>query len=137
MTYRDRPVTCPRCSLELTRVDARDRWSCGGCKSLLYGIGEVVDELVTVAPDLLPQETVRDITMPARRSFAPALACPTCGENMDPVFLGGVNLDRCYRDNVVWFDRGELEDVLDVAREQRQSRESIKTSWLGRFFGFD
>jgi Zn-finger nucleic acid-binding protein len=134
VTYRDRPVACPRCSLELVRVDKGERWTCSRCKGLLYGVGDLIARLVEVAPDLVPDAGVGDITMPARRTTAPALACPTCSENMDPVFLGGVELDRCYRDNVVWLDRGELEVVLDVANEQRHRRES---SWLARLFRLD
>ncbi|NVB79578.1 MAG: hypothetical protein HOV81_14370 [Kofleriaceae bacterium] len=137
MTYRDRPVSCPRCALELVRVDDGDRWSCSRCKGLLYGVGELIAKLVEVAPDLVPDAGIGDITMPARRTTSPALECPTCNENMDPVFLGGVELDRCYRDNVVWLDRGELEVVLDVATEQRQGRESIRSSWLARLLGLD
>jgi Zn-finger nucleic acid-binding protein len=43
------------------------------------------------------------------------------------VFLGGVDVDRCAHDELVWFDRGELGLVLEIARDQEQGHEQ---SWL-------
>ena len=127
MTYRDRAIMCPRCRLELVRDDARDRWRCSACGGAVLGVGEVVRQLVETAPDLVPDGGIGDLPTLGRRSLAPLVPCAACGADMEPVFLGGVDVDRCYHDQLLWFDRGELELVLDVAREQKGERER---SWL-------
>ncbi|MDB4953574.1 MAG: hypothetical protein JWO36_1143 [Myxococcales bacterium] len=131
MTYRDRSVSCPRCGVELIRKDAREAWSCVKCKGALLDVGELVRELLLVAPDLLPEGGTSGITTLGRRTVARALACPMCAAPMEPVFLGGVDLDRCYDDNVFWFDAGELGLVLEVAQGQREERHK---PWLARLF---
>ena len=133
MTYRDRAVQCPRCGLELVRADERDRWRCTKCKGALFGVGEVVRELVATAPELVPKGGAGGLTTLGRRTVAPLLACSVCGAPMEPVFLGGVDVDRCFHDELIWFDRGELALVVDVARDQHREREQ---SWLVRLLAF-
>src|SRR5262245_51564929 len=118
MTYRDRAIQCPRCGIELTRSDARDRWRWGKCKGALFAVGEVMPELLLTAPELMPKAGASGLTTLGRRTVAPLLDCSVCGGPMEPVFLGGVDVDRCYHDELIWFDRGELALVVDVARDQ-------------------
>jgi Zn-finger nucleic acid-binding protein len=124
VSYRDRPITCPRCGIELARPDddVDDRWRCGTCRGALVGIEGLAHDLVAVAPELLPAGNVRDVTMIGRRSTEPAIACPACASPMAPVFLGGVELDRCDEDALVWFDSDEYARVIAAAREQRDGR---------------
>jgi len=129
VTYRDRAIQCSRCGTELVRNTAHDTWQCRKCNAVLTGIGELAHALMMVAPHLAGDGHVRDVPMIGRRTAAPPLACPACGDGMEPVFLGGVELDRCTRDELVWFDGGELELVLDVAREQDRADDR---SWLRR-----
>ena len=58
MAYRDRPITCPRCRVQLQRHAAADRWRCAMCSGIVLGIPEVVRELLVIAPDLLPRDGV-------------------------------------------------------------------------------
>lgn len=129
MSYRDRAIQCPRCGLELVRGDERDRWRCGKCKGVLLAVSEVVRELVTAAPDLVPADGIGGLPTLGRRTTAPLITCSLCGAPMEPVFLGGVEVDRCYHDDMVWFDRGELGLVVDIAGDQRRERER---TWLAR-----
>ena len=128
MAYRDRPVTCPRCKLDLQRHEVTDRWRCAKCAGIVVGVSDVVRELLVIAPDLLPAGGVTGLTTRARRS-ATTLSCPACSAPMEPVFLGGVDVDRCYHDELIWFDDVELDRVLDIARAQRDQRHQ---SWLGK-----
>jgi Zn-finger nucleic acid-binding protein len=128
MAYRDRAITCPRCKVELQRHEVSDRWRCAKCAGIAAGVSDVVRELLVIAPDLLPAGGVAGLTTLGRRS-ATTLTCPVCGAPMDPVFLGGVDVDRCYHDELIWFDDVELDRVLDIARAQREARHQ---SWLGR-----
>ncbi len=129
MTYRDRPVSCPRCGVELAREGTFETWTCAKCRGALMGVGELVRGLVAVAPELVPEGSIHGVTTIGRRTIAPALVCPQCSGSMEPVFLGGVDLDRCYTDELVWFDLGEHDLVLDIARSQRGQRE---LSWVAR-----
>ena len=133
MSYRDRAIQCPRCGIELVRASSRDRWRCSKCKGALFAVGEVVQELVETAPDLAPRSTVTGLSTLARRTVAPLLDCSVCGAAMEPVFLGGVDVDRCYHDELLWFDRGELALVVDVAQDQHRARAQ---SWLVRLLAF-
>lgn len=99
----------------------------------MLSVGEVVRELVAVAPDLVPEGGVGGLTTLGRRTTAPLLPCPLCGASMEPVFLGGVDVDRCYHDEILWFDLGELAQVVDVAQDQHRERAK---SWLTRLLAF-
>jgi Zn-finger nucleic acid-binding protein len=133
VTYRDRAVQCPRCGLELTRADGRDRWLCAKCQGALIAVSEVVRELVVSSPDLVPEGGVGGLPTLGRRSVAPLLDCSICGAPMEPVFLGGIEIDRCYHDQMLWFDRGELAAVVDVARDQHRERDK---NWFVRLLAF-
>jgi Zn-finger nucleic acid-binding protein len=133
MSFRDRAIQCPRCAIELIRADERDRWRCTKCKGALFAVGEVVHELVVTAPDLVGSGGVAGLTTFGRRTIAPLVDCSVCGAPMEPVFLGGVDVDRCYHDELIWFDRGELALVVDVAADQHRVREQ---SWLVRLLAF-
>jgi Zn-finger nucleic acid-binding protein len=129
MTYRDRPLQCPRCGTELVRSDTRDAWRCERCRGALLGVGEVARRLVEVAPDLAPDGNILALPTLGRRTTAPLIKCPACAAEMKPVFLGGLDVDRCYHDELIWFDMGELDHVLEVAASQRDARHP---SWLLR-----
>jgi len=128
MAYRDRAITCPRCKVELQRHEVSERWRCAKCAGIAAGVSDIVRELLVIAPDLLPAGGVAGLTTLGRRS-ASTLTCPACGAPMEPVFLGGVHVDRCYRDELIWFDDRELDRVLATARSQREARHQ---TWLGR-----
>lgn len=128
MTYRDRPIRCPRCRVDLVRADSAERWSCSQCQGLLAGVTEVIRELLAVAPHLAPQGGIGDLSTIGRRADT-TLDCPMCADGMEPVFLGAREIDRCRHDHVIWFDATELDEILDVARGQP------RRSWLARFFG--
>ena len=83
---------------------------------------EVVRRLVEVAPDLAPEGNVRALPTLGRHATGPLVPCPACGASMEPVFLGGLDIDRCYRDELVWLDTGELDRILGIAGEQRDAR---------------
>jgi Zn-finger nucleic acid-binding protein len=129
MTYRDRPVQCPRCGTELVRSDTRETWRCERCRGLLAGVSDVAKRLVEVAPDLAPEGNVRALPTLGRHATAPLVKCPACAAPMEPVFLGGLDVDRCYHDELIWFDMGELDHILGIAKSQRDDRHP---PWLVR-----
>ena len=58
----------------------------------------------------------------ARRTAEPRLLCPSCRDPMEPVIFAHVDLDRCYRHNLFWFDDHEHDEVLDVAKREQAHR---------------
>jgi len=118
VTYRDRPLQCPRCTTELVRDEHGERWQCRRCHGALLDVAEVVRELLEVAPELMPSGGVRGLTTLGRRTKDALITCTVCGGAMEPVFLAGLPVDRCYHDQLLWLDAGELAQVLQRAEEQ-------------------
>lgn len=49
--------------------------------------------------------------------------CPICRKKMDKVLVsGGVMIDRCPQNHGLWFDEGELLQVLKTAHEGSEAR---------------
>ena len=122
VTYRDHPLACPRCKITLARTGATDRWACASCHGQLWSEGEVMTQLLAVAPDLAP-DGVPSLPTWSRRTTATPTPCSVCRAAMDPVFLGGVEVDRCRADELFWFDPTEIDRVLEVAQAQHAERD--------------
>ena len=123
VTYRDRVLGCPRCSAELERSDTRDRWQCPQCRGDLFSVEETLKELHAIVPDLGRGQLVIE----QRRTVAEPLRCPACGASMEPSQFGGVDIDRCEKDQLLWFDGGEHPLLLDHARDDDGARAK---SWI-------
>ena len=128
MSYRTQPIDCPRCRIALVRPEVRDLWRCAGCAGELVAEGELIAELLRVAPDLVPEGTPRLPTR-SRAPTGPPAPCPVCRATMQPVFLGGIDVDRCHADELIWFDASELARVLARAAAQHEVRQR---GWLER-----
>lgn len=95
MAYRDRRICCPRCGSDLVGYPAREKWRCRDCGGVLAGSDE------------LPVEVITRDWPEARRRQSP-LGCPGCGDQMHRIVVAGVEIERCDRESLVWFDSGEL-----------------------------
>ena len=51
----------------------------------------------------------------------PLLMCPNCDASMQSVQRAGVEFDMCARCRGVWLDRGELEKLMALEREETQA----------------
>ena len=51
----------------------------------------------------------------------PLLMCPNCDGSMQTVQRAGVEFDMCPRCRGVWLDRGELEKLMTLEREEAQA----------------
>ena len=51
--------------------------------------------------------------------------CPKCGEKMDEIEIHGIKVDKCFSCNGVFFDDGELEELINAS----------KNSFMKSFFG--
>lgn len=124
--FRDLAVRCPRCRRDLQRHEARSVWRCDACDGTWISETELARRLLEVAPDLAENvERVGGVAMPERGGQPNRLPCAICAESMQPVFLGGIELDRCVRDRHAWFDTGELARVVAIAQRQHDQRTSL------------
>lgn len=133
--YRDRPLQCARCRLELRRDGARDIWTCSRCGGALVAVEELIKELAHQVPSLVPDSGAKDITTLGRRTLQ-LVTCPSCSDSMEPVFLGGVEIDRCYHDQQFWLDTGETGQILARAHEQERTDGHWLADRIRRLFGF-
>ena len=72
-----------------------------------------------------------------RGDHGPVRKCPRCDGRMRhvraPGGSGDVVLDRCRRGHGLWFDRGELEDVLSASQGEGEDALTKVGKFLGRF----
>ena len=91
MTYREIDMACPECGTPLSQYEGRDKWRCKSCGGALVGATEL---------------TLDWANPPG--AAARARPCPRCRGDMFAFVVADVTLDRCARDGLMWFDRGEL-----------------------------
>jgi Zn-finger nucleic acid-binding protein len=112
-------VACnePMVVLELNEVEIDHCLSCGG---IWLDAGEI--ELLlsdsSEAAALMTQVTR------GRNRQAGKRPCPICNKKMDVVSVGAereVEIDLCRRNHGIWFDRGELKEVLEIFDTDRHS----------------
>jgi len=117
-------MDCPACrnpmiTLELADVEIDHCLDCGG---IWLDAGEL--ELLMNAPQkakaLLAsfQEDPSCAEKPRK--------CPICDKKMAKIVVGPAEpallIDKCRRDHGLWFDRGELKDILDQGQLDEDSR---------------
>jgi len=109
-------MECPRCIepmivLELNQVEIDYCPECGGIW-LDEGELEILLENAQEKDSVLNSLVVSNIQDEEKRF------CPVCGKTMDKVLCGKgdkkVLIDRCRKMHGLWFDKGELDDVLKM-----------------------
>ena len=58
---------------------------------------------------------------------------PITGEPMEQLTYMGVVIDRCTGSGGIWLDSGELEQILNAAKNEEEESES---TWLAGFLGY-
>ena len=110
-------MDCPVCKnepmivLELNEVEID---YCLSCKGIWLDAGEL--ELLldssTETIEFLNSFTIDDQTKEKK------LKCPICNKKMEKILVIGdkkVRIDKCKANHGIWFDSGELEDILKMA----------------------
>lgn len=117
-------MDCPACknamiTLELADVEIDH---CVGCGGIWLDSGEL--ELLMDAPEKAAQllQSFREDAAAAEQPRK----CPICDKRMAKVVLGSsdspLRIDQCRRSHGLWFDRGELEDILRRGQLDGESR---------------
>ncbi len=131
-------MDCPACqkamiTLELADVEIDHCVCCGG---IWLDSGEL--ELLMNAPEKVKQllSSFCEDTTAAEQTRK----CPICHKRMTKVLVGQSNpplrIDQCRRDHGLWFDRGELEDILRRGQLDPESRIlRLLADMFGKQFG--
>jgi hypothetical protein len=124
-------MKCPVCKeptivLELDEIEIDYCTSCGG---IWLDAGEL-DLLVEDEKDreLLLSSFQKDAEHPEQK-----YRCPICSKKMDKVHVGenkDVLLDKCPDNDGLWFDKGELKDVIQLT-----SKDNKVVELLNELFG--
>jgi Zn-finger nucleic acid-binding protein len=132
-------MLCPVCKLDQVIVEYRgvelDMCIEG------HGIWFDKDELGQLfdaagAPDMVHDLEERLIYLP-RGKYGPERRCPRCRGKMRHVAApgpsGDVILDRCRRGHGLWFDKGELEEILALQLGEDDAALGRVREFLGTF----
>ena len=116
----DCPMCCnPMITLELADVEIDHCVSCGG-------IWLDAGELEILMDDPKKAKTLLDSFRQTAVATEKPRKCPICGKKMAKSLVGQAQppllIDACRRGDGLWFDRGELQDVLNRAQLDPQSR---------------
>ena len=112
-------LTCPTCKTPLKMAGFTHR--CPACKGAWIAEDVVVGMLEERASTLIelpwrPRGALAHARRRAVGSTDEARACADCGEAMQMVDLGDVELDRC-PSHGIWFDDTELVTLLGEAKQ--------------------
>jgi hypothetical protein len=117
-------MDCPVCknamiTLELAEVEIDHCTDCGGIWLDAGELDILLGEAQT-AGQLLNSFKVRSGTSEKTRK------CPICDKKMQEIIVGASDppllIDKCQRGDGLWFDKGELQDILGRAQLDRDSR---------------
>lgn len=117
-------MDCPTCrnpmvTLELTDVEVDYCTNCGG-------IWLDAGELELLLGDPVQARGLLDSFERSSSSTERPRKCPICGKSMEKVAVGRSDppllIDNCRRGHGLWFDRGELQDILARARLDEGNR---------------
>jgi len=109
-------MRCPVCKsamivLELNEVEVDYCTSCGG---VWLDAGEL--ELL-IDDEKGEENLLRSFTIDSMHQEK-SYKCPICKKKMDKVYVGAskdVLIDKCPVEDGLWFDKGELEEVINLA----------------------
>ena len=133
-------MMCPVCRKVMIVVEYHqvELDYCHNCKGVLFDSGEL--ELFMQSANLeSPELVMKDIlTSPEMRSSHKERKCPICGQRMKETVLGepAIHIDACRQGDGLWFDGGELSELLGQLAKPSTGAESEQPvlTFLGEVF---
>jgi Zn-finger nucleic acid-binding protein len=117
-------MDCPVCknamiTLELAEVEIDH---CTGCGGIWLDAGEL--EMLLGEAEQAKQ--LLDSFKVSTGSTEKPRRCPICDKKMRKIIVGSTGplllIDKCRRGDGLWFDRGELQDILDRAQLDKDNK---------------
>ena len=91
---------------------------CVKCGSIWLDSGEL-ELLLESAPE---KNSVINSFAPAANTGEKTLKCPICVKKMDKILYAGVLIDKCPGGHGLWFDEGELHDIIDKSASNKDNK---------------
>jgi hypothetical protein len=108
---------------------------CHSCKGVWFDAGEL-DLLLEAAGLKHVRQTLGDVLrLPEALTSERKRRCPICNINMKKVKIGGetgVMIDACIRHDGLWFDGGEVADLIKII----SARSTVKRETESEIMGF-
>lgn len=116
-------MNCPVCNqpliiLELNQVEVDYCTSC-------HGVWLDEGELELLLQDSGGKDKLFDSFVVDENSKEKSIECPVCFKKMDKMLCGNENkitLDECSRQHGLWFNKGELESVVEIGSLDKQNK---------------
>ena len=116
-------MNCPVCEepmivLEIDEVEIDHCLSCGG-------IWLDAGELELLLKDSREKDAFLSSFEIAKGSKEKARKCPLCMKRMEKILVGadkGIRIDRCRRNDGIWLDKGELDEILKMSNFGQNNR---------------
>ncbi len=134
-------MRCPVCKVPMIIVEHEriELDYCTKCLGVWFDAGELelLAERLSLAEGTLP---LRDIwTLPEAKTSEKARRCPACRKKMIKAYVGEetkVLLDICPSHHGMWFDSGEVSQVLSQLKSKGPvtGKQSQVINFLGEFF---
>ena len=108
-------MKCPKCNESMVVLELADVEIdyCYSCEGIWLDQGEL--ELLTGEDDI--EDRLLSFLEEDKRSGEKKVKCPVCQKKMKKVFTTTDNpicLDKCRKDHGYWFDKGELNSILEL-----------------------
>ena len=117
-------MDCPVCKNAMITLELEDVEIdyCTGCGGIWLDAGEL--ELLLGQPE--KAANLLDSFRIDSQCTEKTRKCPICDKKMQKVVVGSSKppllIDKCHRGDGLWFDRGELHDIFDRARLDKDNK---------------
>jgi Zn-finger nucleic acid-binding protein len=104
--------------LELNQIEAD---YCTNC----FGVWLDEGELELLLEDSQEKNNLFESFIIGRRRKEKSVKCPICRKKMDKVICGEENkviLDKCNKSHGLWFNKGELETVIEIGSLDKHNK---------------
>ncbi|MEI6123913.1 MAG: zf-TFIIB domain-containing protein [Bacteroidota bacterium] len=116
-------MDCPLCKksmlvLELQQIEID---YCQSCDGIWLDAGE----LELLLDDTQEKKQLLDSFIHDRNNPEKPRRCPKCSKKMNKVFVGkdkNVLIDKCKKDHGIWFDEGELHQVVELGSVDKNNK---------------
>ena len=129
-------MICPVCRKDMFVVEYKqiELDYCHSCKGVWFDAGEL-DLLLEAAGLKHVRQTLGDVLrLPEALTSERKRRCPICNINMKKVKIGGetgVMIDACIRHDGLWFDGGEVADLIKIISVRSTVKKETESEIMG------
>ncbi|MDH3211456.1 MAG: zf-TFIIB domain-containing protein [Myxococcales bacterium] len=132
-------MQCPVCQMDqiIVEYDGVELDLCLDGHGIWFDADELRQLFESAGAPAMLQDLERRLVVLPRGEHGPKRRCPRCRGKMRHVAAPGrpadVILDRCRRGHGIWFDKGELEEILALELGEEDAALARVRAFLGSF----